>query len=165
MDKLKLIKDFLDYGGGELFSTLMNGAEGRLESLERLCELLKDYSDRCRFIDGRSAAYRFMIKRAQKNGWLGKGSPDLKEHRLSDDERGYIEKEVGEYIASGGKGRIILKKALLAAAAAAAIGLLIFASFKYFSSERYQKMTDSVLEEFAERREDSREPRVGGGKD
>ena len=147
MDKLKLVKDFLDYGGGELFSTLMNGAEGRSASLERLC---------CRFIDGRSAAYRFMIKRAQKNGWLGKGSPNLKEHRLSDDERGYIEKEVGEYIASGGKGRIILKKALLAAAAAAAIGLLIFASFKYFSSERYQKMTDSVLEEFAERGEGER---------
>ena len=74
MDKRVRIGEFMDYGGNELFSTLMSEGVQRSEGIDRLLRLLEIYSDSCRRIKGRSAAYRFMLRRAKKNGWLGTGS-------------------------------------------------------------------------------------------
>ena len=102
MDKRERIAQFLDYGGNELFSSLMCEGVKYSEAIDRLVQLLCAYSDRCRFITGRSAAYRFMIARAKLNHWLGPGSNDLKSHKLTADDRERIEGQVGDYIKSGG---------------------------------------------------------------
>lgn len=61
-----MIDEFLWYGGNELFSTLMGGSMTRSVGVDRLVQLLQEYSDSCRRIKGRSGAYRFMLNKAEK---------------------------------------------------------------------------------------------------
>lgn len=144
MDKCVRIEEFMDYGGNELFSQLMTEGLQRSEGLERLIHLLKIYSDSCGRIKGRSAAYRYMLRKAYNNGWLGKGSKDLKSHRLTDSEREYIAKMLGEYISSGGRSRIFLKKILRIAAVIVAVGLLLFFLVRYFTSDEFKRISGSL---------------------
>ena len=144
MDKLIRIDEFLSYGGHELFSTLMNSGLQRPEGIDRLIQLLQVYSDSCRHIKGRSAAYRFMLKKAQRNGWLGRGFKDLKSHRLTGDEREYITKKLDDYISSGGRNSRIVTKALGIALVILAIGLFVFATVRYAMSDEYHRMLESL---------------------
>ncbi len=114
MDKRKRIDDFLWYGGSEMFSSLMGGSETRSVGIERLVRLLEGYSDNCRRIKGKSEAYRFMLKKAKRLNWLGKGSSDLASYKLTKADRAYITKRLDEYISSGGRSRAVLKKLLAA---------------------------------------------------
>ena len=100
MNRHDKIEEFLDYGGNQLFSTLMGSDMQRSVGTDRLIELLQAYSDSCRRIKGRSAAYRFMLKKAAKLGWLGKGSGDLKSHRLTQADRAYIMKKLDDFLAN-----------------------------------------------------------------
>lgn len=139
MNRHDKIEEFLDYGGNQLFSTLMGSDMQRSVGTDRLIELLQAYSDSCRRIKGRSAAYRFMLKKAAKLGWLGKGSGDLKSHRLTQADRAYIMKKLDEYISSGGRNMRLTKKAAGIAAAVMAMGLFAFAMVRYVKSEEYQQ--------------------------
>ena len=140
MDKRGRIDEFLSYGGNELFSSLMHSDTQRSEGIDRLVQLLQMYSDSCRHIKGRSAAYRFMLRKALRYDWLGRGSKDLKSHRLTRDEREYITKRLDEYIASGGRNLRVVKKLLCIGAIIIAIGLFIFATVRYIMSSEYQNM-------------------------
>ena len=123
MDKCERISQFLDYGGNELFSSLMCEGVKHSEGIDRLVQLLCAYSDRCRFIHGRSAAYRFMIARAKLNRWLGPGSNDLKSHKLTAEDRERTEHQVSDYIKSGGAFARYAKKAAGCAGVLAVIAL------------------------------------------
>ena len=147
MDKRVRIDEFIRYGGNELFSTLMGDDTKRSEGIDRFVQLLQAYSDSCWYIKGRSAAYRFMLKRAQRNGWLGRGSKDLKSHRLTVEEREYITKRLDEYISSGGRNLRVTKKIIGIAAAILVAGLFVFAVIRYAMSDEYQRMMDSYYEE------------------
>lgn len=147
MDKRICIDEFLDYGGNELFSTLMSGDMQRSEGIDRLVRLLQIYSDRCGQIKGRSAAYRFMVSRADKNGWLGRGSGDLKSHRLTRKERGYIAKKLDKYISSGGRNSRVFKKLIGIGAVIIAVGIFVFAIVRYMKSEEYQRMLSGYFKE------------------
>lgn len=139
MKKTNLISEFLDYGGNELFSAIMTDNLKRSEGIDRLTELLKAYSDRCRRIKGRSAAYRYMISQAAKNGWLGRDSADLHSHRLSGDERTRVEESVGKYISSGGAKKKAFISLLLALSLVAVLSLSVYLIWRKMSSEKYQK--------------------------
>ena len=139
MDKRKQIEDFLDYGGNELFSTLMGGSMTRSVGIDRLVQLLQEYSDRCRRVRGRSGAYRFMLIRARRLGWLGRGSGDLKSHRLTREDREYIIARLDEYISSGGRNMRAAKRALTIGAVLLAAGLFVLAMVRYVKSEEYQR--------------------------
>lgn len=147
MDKSARIDEFLRYGGNELFSSLMGDDTKRSEGLDRFVQLLQSYSDSCRHIRGRSAAYRFMLRKAQGNGWLGRGSKDLKSHRLTAEEREHIMKRLDEYISSGGRNLRVAKRIIGIAAAILAVGLFVFAVVRYAMSDEYQRMMDSYYEE------------------
>lgn len=144
MDKQSRIDEFLSYGGNELFSTLMGSDTQRSEGIDRLVQLLQVYSDFCWRIKGRSAAYRFMLKKAQRNDWLGRGSKDLKSHRLTVEEREYITKKLDEYISSGGRNARFVKKTLGIALVILAIGLFVFATVRYAMSDEYQRMMENL---------------------
>lgn len=139
MDKREKIEDFLWYGGNELFSTLMGGSMTRSVGVDRLVQLLQEYSDRCRRIKGRSAAYRFMLRRAQRLSWLGKNSADLSSHRLTREDREYIKARLDGYISSGGRNMRAAKRALMIGAVLLAVGLFVFAIVRYVKSEEYQR--------------------------
>lgn len=139
MDKRRLIDEFLDYGGNELFSSLMGSNTERSEGIDRLIQLLRMYSDSCWHIKGRSAAYRFMLRKAQRNGWLGRGSKDLKSHRLTRDECEYIVQRLDGYISSGGRNMRIIKKLLIIAALILVAGL-----FAYIAVREFQRVWSSV---------------------
>ena len=124
MDKCEKISQFIDYGGNELFSSLMCEGVKHSEGIDRLVQLLCAYSDSCRFIHGRSAAYRFMIARAKLNHWLGSGSNDLKSHKLTSDDRERIEQQVSDYIKSGGA---FARYAKRCAECAAVLAVIVFA--------------------------------------
>ncbi|MBR1393416.1 MAG: hypothetical protein IJ561_06225 [Ruminococcus sp.] len=131
MDKRRKIEEFLEYGGSELFSTLVDSGMTRGDGINALTELLNSYSEVCRFIKGRSAAYRYMLRKAGAKGMLGKRVPDLKKYRLTRAEKEHISKNVGEYIASGGVKRKAVKRA------AGVVGVLIFAALTFWLVERY----------------------------
>lgn len=132
MDKRAYIKEFLDYGGDELFSQLMGENMQRSDGTDRLTELLKIYSDSCRRISGKSAAYRFMQQKARKKGWIQ--SNRLKSCRLSCDEREKIEKELDSYILSGGRKIRIIKTLLCAVATALILGFITFETVRGFQN-------------------------------
>lgn len=144
MDKRVKIDEFLDYGGNELFSTLMNRDIERSGGIDRLIHLLKSYSDSCGRIKGRSAAYRFMLRKALRNGWIGRGFKDLKSHRLTREEREYIEKNLDEYISSGGRNMRVMRKVLSIAAIIIIVGLLVFAMVRYLMSDEYHEMLSKL---------------------
>lgn len=138
MKKTEIISEFLDYGGNQLFSTIMTDNLKRSEGIDRLINLLKAYSDRCRNIKGRSGAYRYMLSKAEKNGWLGRNSVDLYSHRLSSEERIYIEDSVSKYISVGGAKAKFCKALLIAVIIFAIMFLLIFMVWRKMTSEKYQ---------------------------
>ena len=147
MDKAGRIKEFLDYGGNELFSTLMCSGIRRSEGENRLCVLLDKYSDVCRFKKGRSCAYRYMLSIARRSGWLKRGAYDLKSYRLTREERARVEEKVCAYIKSGGA---LFKYMKYTAAAAIAAGLIILAgvlTYKRLKSEEYKKQFYSYYSE------------------
>ena len=145
MDKRSRIEEFLIYGGDEMFSTLMTGDTERPEVIDRLVQLLQAYSDSCRRINGRSAAYRFMLRKAERSGWLGSGSKDLKSHRLTLEEHDYIIKRLDGYISSGGRASQIKKKLLNILLIIIAAALLILAMARYIMQlETYQNMSGSL---------------------
>lgn len=139
MNKLDKIAEFLDYGGNELFSSLMTDNLPRAEGIDRLTELLKSYSDRCRRIKGRSAAYRYMLSKAEKNGWLGRGSADLYSHRLSFDETAHIRQSVDVYISSGGAGKRLFFTLISSAVFLAALILAFYFTYLKMNSEEYKR--------------------------
>ena len=145
MDKREKIEDFLWYGGNELFSTLMGGSMTRSVGIDRLVQLLQEYSDRCRRIKGRSGAYRFMLNKALKNNWLGKNSTDLNSHKLTKADREYIIKHLDAYISAGGRSRRILKKTVGIGAVMLAVGLFVFGIARYMRSKEYQQMLMDYL--------------------
>lgn len=138
MDKRRCVEEFLDYGGNELFSTLMHRGAKRSECVDRLVQLLQTYSDSCKRIKGRSAAYRFMLNNAVRLGWLGRESPDLKSHRLTRKEKAHIIKKLDEYISSGGRDRYVLNKLLGGVSVAVIVALAVFGVWKYMQSEEYR---------------------------
>ena len=131
-DKRACIDEFIDYGGNELFSTLMHDNLQRSEGIDRLVQLLQIYSDSCGRIKGRSAAYRFMLRKAQRNGWLGRGSKNLGSHRLTREEREYVMQKLDGYISSGGRNARVVKNLLIISAAILATGLLAFVTIQEF---------------------------------
>lgn len=139
MKKADMISEFMDYGGNQLFSTLMTDALKHSEGIDRLTELLKSYSDRCRRIKGRSAAYRYMLSQAEKNGWLGRDSANLHSHRLSNDERKRVEENVGEYISSGGAKKKVFLSLSLALLVIAVLSFSVYLIWQEMSSKKYQK--------------------------
>ena len=139
------VGEFLDYGGDELFSQLNKRGIGRGEARDRLIELLKNYSDSCSRIRGRSAAYRFMLKRASRNGWLGSGSGDLRSHRLTEEEREFIADSLDGYISSGGSRARRFKKLLMIAAGVIVAALAVWAAVSYLTSEEFEKMMYHAL--------------------
>lgn len=147
MDKNEKITQFLDYGGNELFSSLMCEGVKHSEGIDRLIQLLCLYSDRCRFIHGRSAAYRFMIARAKLNHWLGPGSNDLKSHRLTADDRERIEGQVGDYIKSGGAKKRYAKRL---AECAAVVAVLITAYYLVYLNIKDRIENNRQLEYYNE---------------
>ena len=132
MNKEKFVSEFLDYGGNELFSQLMGKSSGRDDALGRLIELLKFCADFCPFIRGRSAAYRSMVKKAVKNGWLSRDSRDLKGHFLTDEERNSVLEALNRYILSGGRSAKLVKAVLIAVAAAAILAAAAFFTVREF---------------------------------
>ena len=132
MDKRMSIDEFLNYGGNEMFSTLMHGDLQRSEGIDRLVQLLQMYSDSCWRIKGRSAAYRFMLRKAVRRDWLGRGSKDLKSHRLTGEEREYITKKLDGYISSGGRNLRTMKKLIIIVLAAIAAALFAYATIQGF---------------------------------
>jgi hypothetical protein len=134
-----MISEFLDYGGNQLFSTVMTDNLNRSEGIDRLVSLLKAYSDRCRKIKVKSGAYRYMLLKAEKNGWLGRGSANLYSHRLSEKERNYIEESVDKYISSGGSRARTFKFLLTAAIIFFVLFLFVFMMWKKVTSDKYQK--------------------------
>ena len=147
MDKRERISQFLDYGGNELFSSLMCEGVKHSEGIDRLVQLLCAYSDRCRFIYGRSAAYRFMIARAKLNHWLGPGSNDLKSHRLTADDRERIEGQVGDYIKSGGAKKRYAKRL---AECAGVVAVLVFAFIMVYRMILARLDKNELLEYYSE---------------
>ena len=144
MDRRARIDEFLCYGGNELFSTLMQDETQRSDGIDRLVELLQAYSDSCGHIKGRSAAYRFMLRKAQRNGWLGSGSKDLKSHRLTIEEREYITETLDEYITSGGRNLQTAKKLLCIV-----LIIIIVALFAYITIREFQRaLGDMPLSQF-----------------
>ncbi len=139
MNKRKKIEEFLNYGGNELFSTLMGNAETRSGGIDRLVQLLQEYSDHCRRIKGRSEAYRFMLKKAVRYGWLGNNSADLKSHRLTRADRDYIIKHLDDYISSGGRNIKFINNTITVSTIVLTIVLLILILINYMYSEEYQQ--------------------------
>lgn len=132
MDKRSRIDEFLDYGGNELFSTLMISDTQRSEGIDRLVQLLQMYSDSCGRIKGRSAAYRFMLRKAQRKGFITRGVKDLKSHRLTREEREYITKKLDGYISSAGRNARAMKKLLMIALFIAAAVLFAYICVREF---------------------------------
>lgn len=147
MDKRERISQFLDYGGNELFSSLMCEGVKYSEGIDRLVQLLCAYSDRCRFIHGRSAAYRFMIARAKVKHWLGPGSNDLKSHKLTHNDRERIEWQVGDYIKSGGAKKRYAKRF---AEAAGVVAVLITAYYLVYMNLKDRIENNRQLEYYNE---------------
>ena len=147
MDKRKKVEDFLWYGGNELFSTLMGNAETRSAGVDRLVQLLQKYSDSCRWIKGRSGAYRFMLKKAVRYGWLGKDSADLSSHKLTKADREYIIKHLDDYILSGGNKGKLIRKAAIIGLIILIIASAVFMIARYMYSKEYgKKITDLYKE-------------------
>jgi len=138
MTKRERIAELLDYGGNELFSTLMTERTKRSEGVERLIELLCIFSDRCFFVRGRSAAYRSVLFKAKERGYLGRGSNDLKSHRLTPDERQKIEQDVGDYISTGGALAALAKNVGLAVAIVSLVILAGYYIYHRLTSGGYQ---------------------------
>ena len=123
----------MDYGGSALFSQLLgDGAVSRQEALERLAELLKSYADVCPFIRGRSAAYRFMIKKAGRSGWLRSGYQNVGGSRLKHEERARTEEILCGYISSGGKAAKVLKALIFAAVVIVVMVLIAAMAIAWF---------------------------------
>ena len=132
-EKIKRAGEFLDYGGSALFSQLLgDGAVSRQEALERLTELLKSYADVCPLIRGRSAAYRFMIKKAGRSGWLKSGYQNVGGSRLKHEERARTEEILGGYISSGGKAAKALKALIFGAVVIVVMALIAAATIAWF---------------------------------
>lgn len=138
MDKRRKIKDFLDYGGSELFSSLVDSGMTRGDGINALTELLNSYSEVCRFIKGRSAAYRYMLRRAGERGMLGKRVPDLKKYRLTRAEKQHILENVEKYISSGGVKRKAFRTAGGILAVLLVAGLAVWLVARQVYSEEYQ---------------------------
>ena len=145
MEKRIRIEEFLDYGGDELFSTLMSNDTERSDGIERLVELLQSYSDSCRRIKGRSAAYRFMLRKAQRNDWIGSGAKDLKSHRLTREERERITEKLDQYISAGGRNSRIARKLFKILLIIIAVAVFVFAMARYIIQlEKYQNMSGGM---------------------
>jgi hypothetical protein len=154
--KTDKLSEFLDYGGNQLFSQVMNDNLNRSEGIDRLISLLKAYNDSCRRIRGRSGAYRYMVLKANKKGWIGHGSANLYSHRLTAKERNYIEDNVREYIQSGGERARSLKVLRTAVIVFAVVALLFFAVWKKVTSEDYQNKFygSQIIIEYTEKTSD-----------
>lgn len=141
MNKTECIKEFLYYGGNELFSSLLSSQpeNGRAQAIDSLTELLKKYSDRLWHIKGRSAAYRYMIGEANRRGWLTKGGIDVNAYFLTPEESAYVTDKLEEYISHGGASRKALKKLIPVAAVAAVVAVVFILEWQKMSSEKYQK--------------------------
>ena len=147
MDKRKKVEDFLWYGGNELFSTLMGDNIKRSEGIDRLISLLCYYSDRCRFINGKSKAYRAMLFKAKENGWLGVHSNDLYSCKLTSDDRERILNKVYDHIKSGG---IFVKRIKAIGIALSVICILALSGFliyKKVSSDINRKLLGEYYKE------------------
>ena len=133
MTKREKVDIFIDYGADALLSQLIgDGGTDRGEAVLRLTELLKNYADRCRFIGGRAAAYRYMIKKARARGWLGRGYQNIKSCHLTEDEREEIRAAVSGYISTGGRKAKYIKAALIVIAATAVLAVLSYAAIVWF---------------------------------
>ena len=135
MKKADRLIEILDGCGEELFSALMAGGIQRGAGIDRTAELFYWLSDRTFLPKNTSAAYRLMAKRAAKLGWaLGEPSD---RYTLSGSELRHIEKKLRDYLASGGRKRKILKKAVSAAAVITIAGVGVFFTVRYVMSEEY----------------------------
>lgn len=114
--------EFLDYGGDGLMSQLYSEAVGREAAAERLAALLGEYGRLPKPFSprGRSGAYRFIIARARKSGWLK--SADATALRLTDGEREKILMMAEEAARSESRAEKIVKRAVAAVIGAAIAG-------------------------------------------
>lgn len=69
MDKRENLLQFLDYGGNELFSSLMESDSDRPQALDRMCILLRKAVIFGK-LKGRAAAYQYMISKANQMGFI-----------------------------------------------------------------------------------------------
>lgn len=69
MDKRENLLQFLDYGGNELFSSLMESDSDRPQALDRMCILLRKAVIFGK-LKGRAAAYQYMISKANPMGFI-----------------------------------------------------------------------------------------------
>lgn len=140
--KINFVSDFLDYGGSELFSSIMCFTKTRADAENRLTELLKTYTDNLwlQKSKGRSGAYRFMTAKAAQKGWLKKKS-DLHKAKLTAPEREHIVSNVTDYVNSGGFMAIVFKKTAVVLSVVCVISALFAMTWKYVTSEEYYKKT------------------------
>ena len=91
MDKRENLLQFLDYGGNELFSSLMESDSDRPQALDRMCILLRKAVIFGK-LKGRAAAYQYMISKANQMGFIK--SKKIYAYRLTAAERERITEKV-----------------------------------------------------------------------
>lgn len=134
MRKIEDIEEFLDFGGNELLSSLMEDESDRAQALDRLCVLLQKYSEAF-WVKGRAGAYRYMIGKANALCYIK--SKELDSTRLSNDEKERILTKINEYRKSGGNLSKYIKKVATIILAILIVAAAIWAVSKWVHSDEY----------------------------
>lgn len=143
MKKPKQIAEFLEYGGNELFSSLMTDESERSIALDRLTILLGKFVIRGRFIKGKVHGYRYMISEANSLGFIK--STDLNRFTLTDDECKRVIEKAMEYAKENTILKSIIKKTAVGFVALCIVSGLIFAVYKYMQSDLYMQRMYSIM--------------------
>ena len=144
MDKRENRLQFLDYGGNELFSSLMESDSDRPQALDRMCILLRKAVIFGK-LKGRAAAYQYMISKANQMGFIK--SKKIYAYRLTAAERERITEKVckstgAKYFFKKYGKNVIIYSALLGAAV-----ILVVLIYNYMHSEKYLKRMYHAAEE------------------